>query len=86
MDTKDDDVEEWVSKLSVKSTKEIEVPKLLFNQVVGQEHAGEVIKKAAMQKRHVLLIGERKTFEKWHYNSGIPGILTGQNLLRFCIL
>ena len=61
MDTKDDDVEEWVSKLSVKSTKEIEVPKLLFNQVVGQEHAGEVIKKAAMQKRHVLLIGEPGT-------------------------
>ena len=61
METKDDDVEEWVSKLSVKSTKEIEVPKLLFNQVVGQEHAGEVIKKAAMQKRHVLLIGEPGT-------------------------
>jgi Lon-like ATP-dependent protease len=61
VDTKDDDVEEWVSKLSVKSTKEIEVPKLLFNQVVGQEHAGEVIKKAAMQKRHVLLIGEPGT-------------------------
>jgi len=56
-----DDVEEWVSKLGVKSTKEVEVPKLLFNQVIGQEHAGEVIKKAAIQKRHVLLIGEPGT-------------------------
>ncbi|WP_298275127.1 ATP-dependent protease LonB [Ferroplasma sp.] len=61
MDAKDDDVEEWVSNLGIKSTKEIEVPKLLFNQVIGQEHAGEVIKKAAMQKRHVLLIGEPGT-------------------------
>jgi len=61
VDAKDDDVEEWVSNLGIKSTKEIEVPKLLFNQVIGQEHAGEVIKKAAMQKRHVLLIGEPGT-------------------------
>ncbi|HII83144.1 MAG TPA: AAA family ATPase, partial [Ferroplasma sp.] len=61
MDTNNDDVEEWVSKLGVKSTKEVEVPKLLFNQVIGQEHAGEVIKKAAIQKRHVLLIGEPGT-------------------------
>ncbi len=61
MDTNNDDVEEWVSKLGVKSTKDIEVPKLLFNQVVGQEKAGEVIKKAAIQKRHVLLIGEPGT-------------------------
>ena len=61
MDSKDDDVVDWVSNLGVKTTKEIEVPKLLFNQVVGQEHAGEVIKKAAMQKRHVLLIGEPGT-------------------------
>ncbi|MEM0139733.1 MAG: ATP-dependent protease LonB [Ferroplasma sp.] len=61
MDTKDDEVEDWVKALGVTSTKDIEVPKLLFNQVVGQEHAGEVIKKAAIQKRHVLLIGEPGT-------------------------
>ncbi len=61
MDTTNDDVEEWVKALGVSSTKEVEVPKLLFNQVVGQEHAGEVIKKAAIQKRHVLLIGEPGT-------------------------
>ena len=62
MDTNsNDDMEEWVSKLGIQSTKDIEVPKLLFNQVIGQEHAGEVIKKAAVQKRHVLLIGEPGT-------------------------
>ncbi len=62
MDTNNNDsVEDWVSKLEIQSTKDIEVPKLLFNQVIGQEHAGEVIKKAAAQKRHVLLIGEPGT-------------------------
>ncbi|AGO61318.1 MULTISPECIES: ATP-dependent protease LonB [Ferroplasma] len=61
MDSNNDDVEEWISKQGIKTTKEIEVPKLLFNQVIGQEHAGEVIQKAAMQKRHVLLIGEPGT-------------------------
>ncbi len=61
MDTNNDEVEEWVSKLGVKSTKDVEVPKLLFNQVIGQDKAGEVIKKAAIQKRHVLLIGEPGT-------------------------
>jgi Lon-like ATP-dependent protease len=61
VDSNNDDVEEWISKQGIKTTKEIEVPKLLFNQVIGQEHAGEVIQKAAMQKRHVLLIGEPGT-------------------------
>ncbi|AAT43820.1 ATP-dependent protease LonB [Picrophilus oshimae] len=61
MENQVDEVEEWVSKLGIKTTKEVEVPKLLFNQVIGQETAGEVIKKAAMQKRHVLLIGDPGT-------------------------
>ncbi|MFQ5814963.1 MAG: ATP-dependent protease LonB [Candidatus Hydrothermarchaeaceae archaeon] len=44
-----------------KSTEEIEVPKGLIEQVIGQEHAVEIIRKAAKQKRHVLLIGEPGT-------------------------
>jgi Lon-like ATP-dependent protease len=43
------------------TTKEIKVPDKLIDQVVGQEHAVEVIKTAAGQKRHVLLIGEPGT-------------------------
>ncbi len=54
-------VEEWVKKLNIESTKEVTVPKILFDQVIGQEDAGNVVKKAAMQKRHVLLIGEPGT-------------------------
>ncbi|MDD3043338.1 MAG: ATP-dependent protease LonB [Methanosarcinaceae archaeon] len=38
-------------------TSSIEVPKLLIDQVLGQEHAVEVVKKAASQRRHIMMIG-----------------------------
>lgn len=43
--------------LEFHSTGEIEVPAKLIDQVIGQEHAVEVIKKAATQRRHVMMIG-----------------------------
>lgn len=48
-------------KKSFSSTKDIDVPNRLIDQVIGQEHAVNVIKKAALQRRHVLLIGEPGT-------------------------
>ncbi|MDR0912215.1 MAG: ATP-dependent protease LonB [Methanobrevibacter sp.] len=39
-------------------TQDIEVPKLLIDQVIGHEESIETIKKAAKQRRNVLLIGE----------------------------
>lgn len=56
-----EDVEQWVNALHIKSTADIPVPKILFDQVIGQEEAGYVVKKAALQKRHVLLIGDPGT-------------------------
>lgn len=44
-----------------KSTADIFVPKSLAKQVIGQESAVEIIKKAAAQKRNVLLVGEPGT-------------------------
>ncbi len=44
-----------------RTTEEIEVPGSLIDQVIGQEKAVEIIRKAALQKRHVLLIGEPGT-------------------------
>ena len=44
-----------------KSTKEIKVPPKLIDQVIGQKHAIEIVKKVAKQRRHVLLIGEPGT-------------------------
>ena len=45
----------------LKSTKDIKVHKKTYDQVIGQEKALEVVKKAAKQRRHVLLIGEPGT-------------------------
>ncbi|MFH1391747.1 MAG: ATP-dependent protease LonB [Candidatus Diapherotrites archaeon] len=43
--------------LKLKSTKEVQVPKLMLDQIIGQEKTVELIRKAAIQKRNVLLIG-----------------------------
>ncbi|RZN40100.1 MAG: ATP-dependent protease LonB [Methanophagales archaeon ANME-1-THS] len=43
--------------IELQTTEELEVPKLLIDQVIGQEHGVEVIKKAAKQRRHVTLVG-----------------------------
>ncbi|MBU1111672.1 MAG: ATP-dependent protease LonB [archaeon] len=45
----------------MKSTKNIKVPAKVVDQVIGQEEAVNIIKKAALQRRHVLLIGEPGT-------------------------
>src|SRR3989338_1892263 len=43
------------------NTSEIHVPDKMIDQVIGQEEAVNIIKKAAHQRRHVLLIGEPGT-------------------------
>lgn len=47
--------------LKFKTTDDIDIPSSLNEQVVGQKNAVDVIKKAAKQRRHVLLIGEPGT-------------------------
>ncbi|MGA9142010.1 MAG: ATP-dependent protease LonB [Methanocella sp.] len=49
--------EDLCGGLEFKTTADIEVPTKLIDQVIGQEHAVEVIKKAASQRRHVMMIG-----------------------------
>ena len=44
-----------------KSTDEIKIPDKLIDQIIGQEKATEIIKKAAKQHRNVLLIGSPGT-------------------------
>lgn len=48
-------------KFDFKDTSEIDVSKKIVDQVIGQEDAVEIIKKASSQRRHVLLIGEPGT-------------------------
>jgi len=47
--------------MNYNATDEIKVPKLLIDQVIGQDSAIELIKKAAKQRRNVLLVGEPGT-------------------------
>ena len=47
--------------LKYETTADIKVSKRLVDQVIGQEAAVNLIKKAAMQRRHVFLIGEPGT-------------------------
>src|SRR3990170_3228020 len=54
-------VDEWVRHLEFRSTAELKIPEKLVEQVIGQEGAVEVIKKASEQKRHVMLIGDPGT-------------------------
>ena len=43
--------------LELSTSSDIDVPPNLIDQVIGQEHAVEVIRKAAVQRRHVMMIG-----------------------------
>ncbi len=43
------------------STSDVKVPERLVDQVLGQDEAIAIIKKAALQRRHVLLVGEPGT-------------------------
>src|SRR3989344_4090081 len=47
--------------LKLASTKDVPVPKLLLDQIVGQDRSVELIRKAAVQRRNVLLVGLRGT-------------------------
>ena len=50
-----------MARLKYKTTKDIKVAKKIVDQVIGQDHGVNIIKKAAEQRRHVLLIGEPGT-------------------------
>ncbi len=47
--------------VNIKTTAEIPVPTRLIDQVLGQERSVNLVKKAAIQRRNVLLIGEPGT-------------------------
>ena len=51
----------WIKKQNIKTTADIKVPELLLDQVIGQDKAVDIVRKAAEQKRHVMLIGDPGT-------------------------
>jgi ATP-dependent Lon protease len=55
------ELDSWGATLPYASTAQVEVPPRLLDQVIGQDDAVEVARKAATQKRHMILIGEPGT-------------------------
>lgn len=55
------DPHKWIDHLGIRDSSEIELPKLLIDEVIGQDEAVVVAKKAARQRRHLLLLGDPGT-------------------------
>ena len=54
----DEDAEDGLlGGLTIETTADIEIPDRLVDQVIGQDHARDVVLKAAKQRRHVMMIG-----------------------------
>ena len=51
----------WIKSQNFKTTEDIDVPERLLDQVIGQDQAVDIVRKAAEQKRHVMLIGDPGT-------------------------
>ncbi|MDY0293678.1 MAG: AAA family ATPase, partial [Candidatus Methanomethylophilaceae archaeon] len=62
-------LDEWIDQQTFESTAEIKIPDKLADRVIGQDQAVEVMRKAAAQKRHVMLIGEPGTGKSMLANS-----------------
>ncbi|WP_405267594.1 ATP-dependent protease LonB [Methanobrevibacter sp.] len=58
IETKGEETKPMLDYNNIKSSQDIEVPPLLIDQVIGHEESIETIKKAAKQRRNVLLIGD----------------------------
>ena len=51
-------VDDWIADVEFESTADVPIPERLVDQVIGQEAGSVVIKKAAEQRRHMLMIGD----------------------------
>lgn len=54
-------IDGWIDQLDIKTSEDVDIPELLMDQVIGQEHTVEIVRQAAHQKRHVMLIGDPGT-------------------------
>ncbi|MBT4059807.1 MAG: ATP-dependent protease LonB [Euryarchaeota archaeon] len=54
-------VEEWIHTIDIDSTADVPIPEKLVDRVIGQEAANIVIRKAAEQRRHMMMIGDPGT-------------------------
>ncbi|MEW5937183.1 MAG: ATP-dependent protease LonB [Candidatus Thermoplasmatota archaeon] len=54
-------VDRWIEDQPFTDTSQVKIPQRLAEQVIGQEDAVDVARKASEQKRHLMLIGEPGT-------------------------
>ena len=54
-------VDKWIESVSFETTEDVPIPDRLVDQVIGQEAGSVVIRKAAEQRRHMLMIGDPGT-------------------------
>ncbi len=65
----DEPIETWIERQTFTSTDNMVIPEKIADRVIGQDDAVQVMKKAASQKRHVMLIGEPGTGKSMLANS-----------------
>ena len=54
-------IDEWVRSVDFKTTEDVPIPERLVDQVIGQDAGSIVIRKAAEQRRHMMMIGDPGT-------------------------
>jgi len=71
-------LDEWIEDQFFQSTEEITIPEKRMDRVIGQDDAVEVMRTAAAQKRHVMLIGEPGTGKSMLANSMVDYLPQGE--------
>ena len=61
VEIEEDEEDNLLGGLQIDSSADIQVPDRLVDQVIGQDHARDIILKAAKQRRHVMMIGSPGT-------------------------
>ena len=61
MEIDEDAEDDLLGGLKIDTSADIEVPDRLVDQVIGQDHARDIVLKAAKQRRHVMMIGSPGT-------------------------
>ncbi|MEM3407923.1 MAG: ATP-dependent protease LonB [Candidatus Micrarchaeia archaeon] len=72
-----EDIEKTIPKFN--TTAEIKIPEKIIDQIIGQDKAVEIVKKAAAQRRNVLLLGSPGT-GKSMLAQGMAELMPAENL------
>jgi Lon-like ATP-dependent protease len=73
-----EEIDKWVARQRFSDTSDVNIPERVVEQVIGQERAVEVVRKAAEQTRHVMLIGSPGTGKSMLANSMTEMIPRGE--------